>query len=412
MEKPVQARQQQGRRHGNNGCQRIGVTYNNNHHKLGSEPRRWDDIDDAGDHHHHGHRNSRLNGARSVAHEPVYRERERSPRHSQGDYYRGRHRETIFKPKAATTQNASNMMFNLRNSRQCTTTPRSPAQFFTGVAESLGDDAWFNHNSGRRYKVPTTAPHHLVPVHRAYYRIKSVLPATLSPSVQEVDSALSQFLHKVDDIAAQVSDQHQRGQEGLEEEIVHLKQSLHKPPSANCEPGGKSTPEPTQARPSTPTHSPEPTSGIANCLDTAAPTMAEGRLEPSVDDLFCTPIPPILPQKPPRVQRQKRTFDMTAVRRSARLANRHGPALQRAQKNLLRKLGLQGEEATSIEAVLRDYVKSIQGPLPDYIIGAMIALLDLDDENANQMTDAPLQHVGDGINDLQVEQDGLMEQRV
>ncbi|CAO2205957.1 unnamed protein product [Urochloa humidicola] len=156
----------------------------------------------------------------------------------------------------------------------------------------------------------------------------------------------------------------------------------------------------------------------SNGSTSAAPSIAinataattAGRLQPRIHDLFCKPVSPIIQEKPLRVQRHKRTFDMTAVRRSAHLANKHGLALHRAQKNLLCKLGLQGDDATSIEAVLQDYIKSTQGPLPDYIIAAMTALLDLDDGDAEQMVDALTQHTGDGINDLQLEQDGLLEQ--
>ncbi|CAN6342775.1 unnamed protein product [Urochloa humidicola] len=146
---------------------------------------------------------------------------------------------------------------------------------------------------------------------------------------------------------------------------------------------------------------------------TAMNVASMGQLEPAVDDLFITPAPPLVQNKPPRAPRKKRTFDMTAVRRSARLANKPAvPSLQRAQRNLLRKLGLEGDETTPIEEVIRDYVKSIQGPLPDYIIAALATLLDLDDDDAEQMTAALLQHIGDGIDDLQAEQDDLLEQGV
>ncbi|CAN6211671.1 unnamed protein product [Urochloa humidicola] len=100
---------------------------------------------------------------------------------------------------------------------------------------------------------------------------------------------------------------------------------------------------------------------------------------------------------------------MTTVRRSARLANRSSmPSLQRAQNNLLRKLGLQVEELTPIEEVLKEYVRSIKGPLPDYIIAALATLLDLDDDGKDQMTEALLQHASDGVVMLQEEQDALL----
>ncbi|CAN6204281.1 unnamed protein product [Urochloa humidicola] len=134
---------------------------------------------------------------------------------------------------------------------------------------------------------------------------------------------------------------------------------------------------------------------------------------PAVDDLFTTPVPSVLPTKPVRAQRQRRTFDMSAVRRSTRLANQSPmSSLQRAQKNLLRKLGLQVAELTPIEEVLKEYVKSITGPLPDYIIAAFATMLDLDDDDKDKMTEALLQHAGEGVADLQEEQDALLRGNV
>jgi hypothetical protein len=57
---------------------------------------------------------------------------------------------------------------------------------------------------------------------------------------------------------------------------------------------------------------------------------------------------------------------MTAVRRSARLAIKpRMSAVQRAQRNLCRKLGVGGnDDTTPIDDVLRDFVAMFQGPLP------------------------------------------------
>jgi len=53
--------------------------------------------------------------------------------------------------------------------------------------------------------------------------------------------------------------------------------------------------------------------------------------------------------KPQRPQRPRSTFDMTSVRRSARLAKKPAlPAVQRAQRNLIRKLGLPADELRPI----------------------------------------------------------------
>ena len=53
------------------------------------------------------------------------------------------------------------------------------------------------------------------------------------------------------------------------------------------------------------------------------------------DSLFSTPAPAILQVLPGKPARQCRTFDMTNVRRSARLAKKPAmPAVERAQRNL------------------------------------------------------------------------------
>jgi hypothetical protein len=53
--------------------------------------------------------------------------------------------------------------------------------------------------------------------------------------------------------------------------------------------------------------------------------------------------------------RQRRVFDMTNVHRSACLAKRPAiPAVERAQRNLCRKLGIQAAEQDPI--VLRDFI--------------------------------------------------------
>ncbi|CAO2179602.1 unnamed protein product [Urochloa humidicola] len=142
---------------------------------------------------------------------------------------------------------------------------------------------------------------------------------------------------------------------------------------------------------------------------TAAAIIDDGDAPPAVDDLFTEPASPLLHYPPIRAPRRRRVFDMSAVRRSARLAAKPAmPSLQRAQNNLMRKLGLQVDERTPIEEVLREYVKSITGPLPDYIIAALATLLDLDDDGKDMMTEALLQHAGEGVAELQEEQEALM----
>ncbi|CAN6229459.1 unnamed protein product [Urochloa humidicola] len=85
--------------------------------------------------------------------------------------------------------------------------------------------------------------------------------------------------------------------------------------------------------------------------------------QPQVADLFTVPEPPLLSQPPLRRQRARRTFDMTAV--------------------------------------LQQYVDGIGGPLPDSLIAALTAFLDLDDEETERMTEALIEQAGEGLQDLQ-----------
>ena len=127
----------------------------------------------------------------------------------------------------------------------------------------------------------------------------------------------------------------------------------------------------------------------------------EEQLEAAIDDLFTTPAPSLVPQQQQRRPRQRRTFDMTAVRRSARLAKRPVlPAVERAQRNLCRKLGISDDEMKPIEEILQDFISTFSGPLPDHIMAAMTALFNLEDDNDDLVHDALLQHAGEDAADL------------
>nr|TKW39447.1 hypothetical protein SEVIR_1G179500v2 [Setaria viridis] len=133
--------------------------------------------------------------------------------------------------------------------------------------------------------------------------------------------------------------------------------------------------------------------------DTGVASAAEGG---SVDDLFAAPAPPILQQLPIRRQRTRRSFDMSSVHRSAKLSMKPSvPAMERAQRNLWRKLGVSDDELRPLEDILQEYINSHQWPLPDHIIAAMTALFDLDDEG--QVNEALIQHAGQTVHDIQNE---------
>jgi hypothetical protein len=120
-----------------------------------------------------------------------------------------------------------------------------------------------------------------------------------------------------------------------------------------------------------------------------------------VDALFTTPTSIVLQLPATRHTRQRRTFDMSAVRRSARLAKK--PAIttvERAQRNLCCKLGLLADEMEPIETVLRDFITMFRGPLPPHIVGALTTIFSLDDDDTDMLDDALLQHAGTVVTEL------------
>ncbi|CAO1941888.1 unnamed protein product [Urochloa humidicola] len=268
-------------------------------------------------------------------------------------------------------QEASNKMFNLQQPRRNTPTPRSPAQLFAGtsrLAESPGDEAWFDHGSNRRSK--------------------------------EVDAALSQFQKRVDVVAAQVHEPvlqvqlHQPlpSQECLEEETVQL----HQPATPETQPADSNinntaTPElpvPAQVHPSTPAPpAPEPLSGVAELFTT--PEQA----------IFCQP--PVAPAKRGR-RLKKQPVTVTSLRRSKRQACsrlKHLPAEERANQVLCKRLGYIKDDLTPAEQAIQEFVASFKGPMPQHIVAGLTAVFRLDDDDINRATNALLKFGGPDVVD-------------
>ncbi|CAO2038136.1 unnamed protein product [Urochloa humidicola] len=136
-------------------------------------------------------------------------------------------------------------------------------------------------------------------------------------------------------------------------------------------------------------------------LDAGRVNEAEDDINAGVDALFCTHAAPIVVQPPVRHPRQRRAFDMTALRRSARLAKKPAmPAAERAQRNLWRKLGLADDELAPVEAVLAEFIGMFTRPLPEHIIAAMTTIFGLDDDGADMLNEALLEHAAEGVDDL------------
>ncbi|CAN6269620.1 unnamed protein product [Urochloa humidicola] len=139
----------------------------------------------------------------------------------------------------------------------------------------------------------------------------------------------------------------------------------------------------------------------ANEGETVGPDVVPATQLPGVDALFYTPEPAVINQLLTHRPRQRRTFDMTTIRRSARLANkRKMPVAEQAQRNLWRKLDIQDDELVPVEEVLRDFIGMFTGPLPEHVIAAMTTIFDLDDEGADALNDALIEHTGKGLHDI------------
>ena len=74
--------------------------------------------------------------------------------------------------------------------------------------------------------------------------------------------------------------------------------------------------------------------------------------------------------------------------------------MQRAQKNLCRKLGLLHDDLEPVENALQDYIAMFNGPLPMDTIAALTEIFNLDTEETNDADDALLRMVGEGVEEL------------
>jgi hypothetical protein len=120
-----------------------------------------------------------------------------------------------------------------------------------------------------------------------------------------------------------------------------------------------------------------------------------------VDALLTKLDAPLLSQPAAHCTRQRRTSDMMKVRRSARLGKKPViPAVERAQRNLCRKVGHSADELIPIEEVLCDFIAMFHGPLPIQIVDVMAVIFNLDDDDSDLLDEALLRHAGTAVADL------------
>ncbi|KAG2556051.1 hypothetical protein PVAP13_8NG065502, partial [Panicum virgatum] len=141
-------------------------------------------------------------------------------------------------------------------------------------------------------------------------------------------------------------------------------------------------------RPASPVQMPQVSEGIhlQEALDVEMEEVDSAQEdEHTVADFFAAPAPTAAaspsptPAPAPR-RRPRRGFDMSTVRRSARLSNAPRiPAMQKAQQNLCRKLGILNNDMLPFEAALQEFIAMFNGPLPQDIIAALTAILHIED---------------------------------
>ncbi|CAO2199552.1 unnamed protein product [Urochloa humidicola] len=329
--------------------------YNNDHPKFGHT---FHHPDDDADYRRHGHRSGRLSGARSVFDEPVFRERERSPRRrGKGTSYGRRHHdlEPMMEPNNMTDTLAPG---------------KTAAAEDTPSAELPGTEAWFRVKDAVPWGVPLAT---ITTRLRCDLRIDE-LQHPGDTTIQMVEEALRRI-----ELQATTTDVSFDESQGCASPTVQA--SIPTVLQLAVPHGGGSPTVPVQ--PPAPTEEPR---GV-HAFFTKAPT-------------------PALPLSTPvaRPPRQRRVYDMSNVRRSARLAKK--PALQagaKAQINLCRKLRLPGVDLNPIEQVIADFIAMYNGPLPEYVLAGLSTMFGLDDAVIDDMDDALLQLVGQEVDDLQAE---------
>ena len=95
---------------------------------------------------------------------------------------------------------------------------------------------------------------------------------------------------------------------------------------------------------------------------------------------------------------------MTAVHRIAPLATaRPMTTMQRAQRNLCRKLGLLNDDLLPVENALQEFLAMFQGPLRHYVVATLTAAFNLNDDGTEELDEALAAVAGDAVDDLQDE---------
>ncbi|CAL5042802.1 unnamed protein product [Urochloa decumbens] len=292
----------------------------------------------------------------------------------------------MFHLKTATKQDAADKTFN-QQSRKPATSTRTPLHVFQSVsrlADHPGDEAWFGYNNNH-YEVPRARVHPPVPIGRAFYRIKRALPSANSPTIQEVDAALSKLATAEPPLPA---DAHQETEHEDNEPVqrdAEVLQPLQAEHVLNIQPEtppGNISITPNQ-------HTTHVCSSTLNTPNTWAN-------QSGVAELFSTPDQGLLPQPPAAPGKRGRRLkkppvEIGSLRRSKRQACsrlKHLPAAERANHVLCRRLGYIKDDITPAEQAIQEFISTFKGPMPQYIVAALTAVFHLDDDDISRASAA------------------------
>ncbi|CAO2206199.1 unnamed protein product [Urochloa humidicola] len=337
---------------------------------------------------------------------------------------RQRELKLMFNLKVATMADMAQEAFQLQRTRT-TASPRSVPELFNNIArlaDEPGDEAWFSSSKNQFFEVPRARTHQSIPVGRAFYRIKSAMPCMNSPTIQEVDAALSNLMT--------VNSMHQSKQapDPLQpsKEAQCSAQTLQQLPADPVQQADDEQP----ADPLQPSNGDEQLAGHFEPCSEGTPTEADNNNSiampipavqvcpstplppeptPGIAELFTTPEQAILPQPPlppgKRGRRLKKSpVQLSGLRRSKRRACsriKHLPAEQRAAHVLCRRLGYIKDDLTPAELAIQEFVATFKGPMPQFIVAGLTSMLRLDDEDICNATEALIRlggpEVADGL---------------
>ncbi|KAG2641740.1 hypothetical protein PVAP13_2KG232958 [Panicum virgatum] len=389
--------------------------YNNDHPRHTWERHlRHDEHDDDGNPGAHGSRSRSIRGAGNVGQEPVFRVRDRSPpRRNWGSGHDGRHRDAS--PPAPIDKLVTIRDLRAENDARLRFLFRAQAASMQDVTNNLVK----NHSVRLNHDLVIPAMNNYI--NKALW-LADKLGIDDEPIPAPVFVTGNEALSSGNAVAAaprngeaagsplelaQSTSRWRQPSRGSNSTCRLLKMAAAAQASADLQLACISAGQPASPASVIP---PSPTGEGKRQLADVTHANADGNDNDNdnlgLDVFFTTPPPPAIrpgPEVLRQVQvRRRRTYDMSKVRRGARLAAKPAmPALKKAQINLCHQLGLIADERAPIEKALIDYINMYKGPLPQDVVAALSTFFGIHDEFAIQLDEAMMGLAGVGIDDVQ-----------